>query len=275
MRGPEILARTMSVGRQVRGSLREWQYHPRSDRHSKVACWTVLFDLLVECDALREAAMNRRIAFGINREMVGPINKKLDMVITTTQSTRVVQKRRHFADLVDEHGIVLSADERGIIAGLPTLEEAAASDVTGVALALEAKACMTEHIKSLPRLYAEILATGYVARLASPHCITASYSIVNAASSFSSPSGDGRLNKHAQPEVAQRVVSMIKDAVPTSKDSKYGYDVVGISVLNCANDGSPVTVVQDPNVAPSRRDLVHYEQMITRICSEFYSRFSR
>jgi hypothetical protein len=94
MKGPDILARTMSAPMG-----RGWQYNSRSDHHSKVACWTVLFDLLLECDALRSAAGARRIGFGINRNMVGPINKKLDLVVTTPQSNRAVVKRARLAAL--------------------------------------------------------------------------------------------------------------------------------------------------------------------------------
>ena len=58
MLGPRILARTMSVptagaGKPFRfGNL--WQYHSRSDRHSKVACWGLVLDLLGDCPLLRD-----------------------------------------------------------------------------------------------------------------------------------------------------------------------------------------------------------------------------
>lgn len=56
MRGPVILARSMSLATRRGKRLEEWQYHSRSDAHSKLACWTLLFDLLGECDVLRSAA---------------------------------------------------------------------------------------------------------------------------------------------------------------------------------------------------------------------------
>lgn len=276
MRGPQILARTLSAPTRRAGSERAWQYNSRSDHHSKVACWTVLFDLLVECDALRTSASAGRIGFGINREMVGPINKKLDLVVTTTQSNRAAALRERFADLVPQYGIVLTADDQRALAALPAIEMDHKRDLPTVAVALEAKACMTEHVKSLPRLYAELLAAGFVAKSASPNCITAAYSIVNAAPSFVTPSGDGRLNRHNQPDVTRRVLSMIRDAVPTAPSNQYGYDAVGVTVLNCRNDGStPVTVADELEHAPKYTDRIRYEQMITKICSEFYSRFAR
>ena len=50
MKGPTILARSMSTATRRGQDAVAWQYHSRSDSHSKVACWAVLFDLLCECD---------------------------------------------------------------------------------------------------------------------------------------------------------------------------------------------------------------------------------
>lgn len=257
-------------------STRKWQYHSRSDTHSKVACWAVLFDLLIECDSLKNAAMGGHVGFGINHVMVGPINKSLDLVVTVAPSTRQRRRRTLFSDLVERHGIVLSDEDRLALQQLPALEMDHKDDISEVAIALEAKACMTEHIKSLPRLHAEILATGYLAKRAAPRCITVSYSIVNAADTFLTPSKDGKLNAHSQPEDARRVVEMIANAVPMVSDSRdFGYDVVGITALACKNDGSPVQVLNDPKVAPRRNERTHYEHMIRNICSEYRNRFGR
>lgn len=276
MRGPGILARTMSIPTRKGRSERAWQYHSRSDSHSKVACWTVLFDMLLECDALRSAAAAGHVGFGINHVMVGPINKTLDLVITVAPPEPMTRKRQNFAGMVDAWGIELSADDRAALQALPPLEQDGGDDVYEVAIALEAKACMTEHVKSLPRLHAEILATGYLAKRAAPRCITVSYSLVNAAPEFMTPSGAGKLNRHSQPEDARRAVDMLATAVPMVSDSRdYGYDVIGVTVLDCRNDGSPVAVVNDATLAPTRSERTHYERMIRSLCSEYRSRFAR
>ena len=49
MDGPGILARSMSTPRITDKFGNAWQYHSRSDQHSKVACWALLFDLLHQC----------------------------------------------------------------------------------------------------------------------------------------------------------------------------------------------------------------------------------
>jgi len=274
MRGPEILARTMSVPTRRGHSERPWQYHSRSDAHSKVACWAVMFDLLLECEPLRIAASEGRIGFGINHVMVGPINKTLDLVVTMVPPSRSVRSRRSFADMVSVYGIALDDTDTDVLGTLPRIdEEDRADDVSEVAIALEAKACMTEHVKSLPRLHAEILATGYLAKRAAPRCITVSYSLVNAAPHFMTPSPGGRTNHHVQPSDAQRVVEMLGTAIPIARDVRdYGFDVIGVTVLDCRNDGSRVTVSSE-TPAPQRLDHIHYERMIRSLCSEFRSRF--
>ncbi len=275
MNGPEILARTMSVPTSRGAAARQWQYHSRSDNHSKVACWIVLFDLMRECDIFRKHVRAGRLGFGINHVMVGPINKSLDLVITRISSTRSTGGRGRFSDLVARYGIVLDDDERSALEAMPVLEsELRGEDVSEVVIALEAKACMTEHLKSLPRLHAEILATGYLAKRAQPRCITVSYSLVNAADSFMTPSGDGKVNLHSQPEDAQRVVEMLGAAIPLARDRpEIGYDVVGATVVDCRNDGSRVKVVTS-NPAPPRSHHLHYERMIVNLCSEYRARFS-
>lgn len=271
--GPTILARTMSVATKRGKAAKAWQYHSRSDTHSKAACWTVLFDLLLQCDVVREQAQRGLLGFRINHVMVGPINKTLDLVVTVVPPGRSQATRATFAGLVSKYGIQLTTAESDLLAGLPSVPEDRRDDVSEVAIALEAKACMTEHLKSLPRLHAEILATGYLARMAAPRCITVSYSLVNDAASFVSPSGEGKSNKHSQPEDAQRVVTMLGTAIPLARQVRdIGYDVIGATVIECRNDGSPVVVSTGP-AAPKTSDHHHYERMIRSLCSEYRSRF--
>lgn len=274
MRGPTILARTLSRPVARGGSQTAWQYHSRSDFHSKVACWTLLFDLLSNCEPMRSAAARGLLGFGINYEMVGPINKRLDLVLTLNPGPAARAGGADFHGLVQAYGIDLAPDDAAALEALPRLrEDRSAQDVSEVVLAMEAKACMTEHVKSLPRLHAEILATGYLARLAAPHCILVSYSLINASTTFRTPSKDGRVNRHTQPDDARRVLRMIQDAVPTVGTSPvFGFDAVGTTVIDCCNDGSPVSVL-DHEPAPQKNDRLHYERMVTNICAAFRARF--
>lgn len=277
MLGPEILARTMSAARERGGSTSsEWQYHSRSDLHSKVACWTLLLDLLAACEPFQEDAKAGRLGFRINCLMVGPINKTLDLVVTRAGAQRAPGHRRTFRDLAAIYGIVLDGRAERLLDTLPSLEEDRVDEVSETALAIEAKACMTEHVKSLPRLHAEILATGYLAKRAAPHCITAAYVMVNSSDSFRSPGAVERFNLHRQPEVSRRIIDMLASAIPRAEAANsYGYDAIGVTSIMCRNDGSPVTVDSRPVVSASLQEHVHYEQMIASLCSAYRRAFRR
>lgn len=271
MRGPDILARTLSVPTRRGKSKRAWQYHPRSDVHSKIACWTLLLDCLLECDALHDAALAGRIGFKINHVMVGPINKTLDLVLTRVPRSRSAgTQRRTFGDVGRSYGIVLTASEEAEVARLDAVLEEAKSDMSEVAIAVEAKACMTDQVGSLPRLHAEIVATGYLAKRASPHCTVVSYTLVNASSTF--VSGARSVKKSRQPESAHAVLRMLEEAVPLCRDhALLGYDVVGALTISCPNDGSPVT--HSPSSAsPGTLSSIHYERMVLSICAAYRER---
>lgn len=231
-----------------------------------------MFDLLVRCDFLRAAAASGKVGFDINHVMVGPINKTLDLVVTWNPAAW--DGSATFGGLVNDYEIVLDTSEKKLLDSLPLVPKIRSEDMPEIAIALEAKACMTAHVKSLPRLHAEILATGYLAKRAARRCISVSYSLVNAATSFVTPS-HLTPNAHNQPADARSVVEMISKAVPLSGDTNdYGYDVIGITIIDCRNDGSPVTVVEDAAIGPGRHDHTHYERMLVNLCALFRARFS-
>lgn len=274
MYGPDIVARTISKP-TVRGtkSKKSWQYHGRSDVHSKVACWAVLFDLLDSCDIFADQASKGKVSFRVNHLMVGPINKTLDLVVCAVPKDRKPGSRRTFAELVRDYRIQLSASEKTVLKTLPVIEEELSSDVSEVLIALEAKACFTDLIGSMPRLHAEILATGYLAKLAAPSCITASYTLVNFADTFVSPGKKGIAKKHNQPHEAETVLSMIRKAIPTvQNEPKFGYDAIGASLIECQNDGSPVQIINS-TPAPTHTDFINYGRMMTNLCGAYRKRF--
>jgi len=86
MRGPELLVRTLSSATRQDRIGNRWQYHSRSDHHSKVACWGVIFDLLATTPLLQRHARSGTVCFGINHEMRDfqhDRKKNLDLVLCT------------------------------------------------------------------------------------------------------------------------------------------------------------------------------------------------
>jgi hypothetical protein len=268
MLGPDILVRTLSVPTQRGRSQRAWQYHPRSDVHSKIACWTLLLDCLISCDKLYEDGKAGRIGFAINHQMVGPINKTLDLVLTRVPRNRNDRvSRRTFLEVGLSYGIVLTPDEAAQVAEFGSVYEELRDDVSEIAVAVEAKACMTKHIGALPRLHAEILATGYLAKRAAPQCTTVSYTLVNAATSFMSESAVETIR---QPDSAVSVLKMLETAVPLCRDHRnlLGYDAVGALSIECKNDGSPIRLASGVS-APASNSPIQYTRMIRQVCAAY------
>lgn len=251
-----------------------WQYHSRSDRHSKVACWGILFDLLQSCSLLAEHVRDGKIVFGINHEMRDfKLNrrKNLDLVLCSPASPPRDDMR--FDELIDRYGIVLTKNESAVLRGLPALPCAA---VGTVYCALEAKACMTEHMKARPRLYDELNSSHQTIHGSSDMVIAVGFVMVNLAKEFISPGrGGATVTVHRQPEVTEKVIAKVEELPRRAALGQEGFDAMSIAVVECRNDGtSPVRLVTEPP-APRPGEIFHYDSMIRRVAHVYESRFPR
>lgn len=270
--GQAIIARSISGTRipDQHGNL--WQYHSRSDGHSKIACWAIMFDLLQACPLLRQQVANGKVAFGINHRMQNfklNKNKNLDLVLSGKADASLTV----FADFVDTWGIILTDDERGILHGLPVLRK---SSVSNVFLALEAKACMTEHIKAIPRLNDELTSSFQTIHGDTGGAIAAAFVMINSAESFISPdrhrkrikAGKYQPTLHKQPHAAQRVIEAMMKIQRRSDPSDQGFDALAISMVACRNDHSPVEIDETANATVPA--IATYDAFIGRL-SHLYS----
>jgi hypothetical protein len=176
------------------------------------------------------------------------------------------RKKLAFKALVEAWGIRLSAAESSILAGLPDL---AAAPVGAVHVALEAKACMTEHQKAMPRLYDELNSSHLTIHGDTDKAIAVGFVMVNAAENYRSPTAS-KATVHRQPEVTEKVIGKVKQLPRRSSPSEEGYDALAIAVIDCRNDGSPVSLVTSSPPAPPPGDIFHYDATIQRV-SGLYS----
>jgi hypothetical protein len=273
MDGPSILAASMSVP-QPRGESRTpWQYHSRSDLHSKVACWGVLVDLLTQSNLLWQHATRGKVLLGINhkmRDFQSGREKALDLVIARPSAP--TRSRRTLADLAEDYSIVLTSQQASALAGLPPLY---VGPVGAVLVALEAKAAMTAFVKALPRLYDELNSSHQTVHAASSNALAVGLAMVNASASFISPDLNRKpsrtkvVSTHRQPENALRTIDKIREIPRRSSASGHGFDGLGVVVVSAVNDGkTPIQLVSSPP-APQPGDVLHYETMITRVASEY------
>lgn len=274
--GPEIIARSISATaiRDQYGNT--WQYHSRSDRHSKIACWVIAFELMEQCALLREHVEQGKVVLGVNHtlhDFQTQRRKNLDLVIAQPRETEVAGDRS-FAELGEDFGVVLTPEERARLERLPS---PAVGEVGSVLVALEAKACMTAHVKALPRLHDELNSSHTTTHGNSERALAVGFVMVNAAPTFLSSDQNKRplsgstpvVNRHNQPNDTLRVIEKISEIRRRSGASGQGFDAIGIMVCELTNDGTPMRVVPSPD------DRFPYGDMVRRIAHEYSAAFSR
>lgn len=279
--GPEIVAASLSKTNVQDRYGNWWPYHSRSDHHSKVCCWAVLFDLMRHCAVLRSHVAASNVGFGINHEIVDFKNnrkKNFDLVLCTPRTSDVRPAGIRFRDLVERYAIALTKEHASALESMPDL---IVTPVGAVQVAFEAKACMTEHGKARPRLYDELNSSHLTIHGSSDTAIAAGFVMVNASAEFISTDLNKRklgrtrpiVTTHKQPDVTLRVVEKIRELPRRTSLGETGFDALGIVVVSARNDGSAVSVIKD-SPAPSPGDIYHYESMIRRAAQAYEARFA-
>lgn len=292
---PEILARTLSVASSGSGKKgyahgNSWQYHSRSDRHSKIVSWGITLDLMTECSLLREHVEAGKVCVGINHEMRDfRNNKKKNLDLVLCRSTRDgsaggskpgKKQAANFAELAEIYEIQLQPNEAKALSALPALPIA---HVSNVLLAIEAKAAMTEFGKALPRLKDELTSSFQTIHGDTEAAIAAGIVMVNMASQFiSTDRNEFKLTERApvvsthKPGQAEKLINGMREIQRRSSQHDAGFDGLGILLLNCRNDGiTPVAVsTTEPKVLQANDDF-HYDRFIERLAQLYTTRFSK
>jgi len=277
MDGPALIARSIQACHIADKYGNAWQYHSRSDRHSKIACWVIAFDLMQRCELLRDHVATGKVVLGVNhtlRDFQTQRKKDLDLVIAQPAGDVPGSTKRTFVQMADDWGIQLKATERAVLAGLPRAPEA---PVGSVLVALEAKAAMTAHVRALPRLHDELDSSHSTTHGNSERALAVGFVMVNAGETFRSPDMNKfdltkmapQVNQHRQPRDAQRVIDKVSEIRRRSGGSSVGFDAIGMMVVDMPNDGSPMPVLSKPD------PVFTYDQMVQRVAHEYAANFAR
>lgn len=280
MHGESILCVSLSKSKTEDEFDNLWQYHSRSDRHSKIACWGVLFDLLSSCALLREHIANGKVGFGMNHEMTDFAtgrNKCLDLVISVPRSSPGAFRRASFRELVTDYEIDLDSDQYQLLETLPSLMRKPVGDVL---VAIEAKACMTAHSKAAPRLFDELASAARSINGSAQQAIATGLVLVNASSEFVSPDKNKRhlkgvgvvVNQAPQPRSVEKIIQTVRKLPVRGHTDERGYDALGVTTIVARNDGSKFALAPVPPALPGN-DPLNYERMILRMAGLYASRF--
>lgn len=278
MDGPGILVASLQRATVKDRHGNAWQYHSRSDRHSKVACWGIAFDLLQTSALLRRHVADGEVVLGVNHTMrdFGTSRKKrLDLVIARPEGAGGAGET--LLGLANRFGIDLTDEQRERLEGLP---QCSLGPVDAVLVALEAKAAMTAHIKALPRLHDELNSSHLCIHGASRQALAVGFVMVNSSSTFASPDmNKGDLsqglcrNEVPQPRSVERTLDKLAEIPRRSNVRENGFDGIGVVVVDGRNDGTPYALVTD-SPAPQRGDAFHYDGMISRLAHEYDTSFA-
>lgn len=234
-----------------------YRYHPRSDSHSVALCGFILDDLMRDSALLANHATQGKAAFGINLKFSGPAGqppgkpKTLDLAIgRPSEGARLLGARGQINQV---------------------------SALADLFLACEAKANMTEHGKSQPRIFDELSSSHEIAHAWDPRVIAAGVTVVNIAATFLSPlrqkvPGNVYVSKHRQPDVAAKMVQHLRGLRLRPQVGAPGFDAYCTIVVDCDNQG-PASLWEAPP-APQRGEPDHYETFVTRIVAAYHARFA-
>ncbi len=228
----DILIRTLSTPVPIGPSKTPWQYHSRSDRHSKIACWGILFDLPQTSSLLRAQVTDGKVFFGVNhtmRDFVHNKKKNLDLVLCRPEPSDSAMPGGHpitLQSLADRWQVKLTPLQQATLDALPPISQA---PVGAVLAALEAKATMTEHGKAGPRLYDELNCSHQIVHASSNRALSIGFFMVNAAGVFISPDRNKSLASavtiHKQPAAAEHSINVVKGfpdaAAPREPDTTF------------------------------------------------------
>lgn len=177
----------------------------------------------------------------------------------------IPRKNPNVRTRVAERSIDLVFHEKG---GLPTLS---------VRVSVEHKTIMTAHVKARKNRYGDLIAYSNHMHNHRKDCIAAGIVIVNTSPEYENPDRFARGLKRPRFKMEKVVADTIRifSAIPLrNKPDDPNDQPEAISVIVVNYDGlHPATLVTEPP-APGRKDAVHYNNFILRICELFRRRFS-
>lgn len=240
MLAPERFALWLSNNKHEDGLGYTYNYHPRSDAHSKALAEFIWADLIAASSEMNDDYLSDRITYEVNYKYTWPESKKgktIDLAILRQN--------------LSSNGLVL--------------------------ISCELKAVMTEHRKSEPRVFDELSSSHEIVHAGDPEALALGVTTVNIASTFVSPLRQRQkspepliVTTHRQPDAAASMVSHLRGLPQRAGTSGVGFDAYCTFVVDCDNQGEARLWTQPP--APQTGDRDHYSTFLKRVTETYAKR---
>ena len=230
--------------------LRRHGYHPRSNAHSNAVCETILQDLVLRCQRIRDDFANGRLVYDHNiKVIVGTNDANIDLVI----------------------GVPPASFVRPTVGG-----DVIRQRPSTFRIVIEAKAIMTEHAKARRNRQRDLDSFHQFVHRLDSAIVAAAFTVVNVAEQFRSPLRPaGEITKHRNvTRLVEETVAKLRMLPVRSGDlAAPGLEANGALVIAHDNiDLSRTRLVSEPP-APQVGDPLHYDAFIQQICDHYSRRW--
>ena len=228
--------------------LRDFGYHPRSDKHSNALAAAIVQDLLTTCRPIAAEAGTGRLVYDLNMDLrFGTATWNVDLVLGTP------------ATPVDT-------------AGAPIVRATPST----VRIAIEIKGVMTEHRKAVKNRKRDFEAHHEHVHNYNRRAIAAGVMVVNSALTFASPlrretTVHGDAQKVAR--LVEHCTTEMRNVTESGGGSAYGMDVKCILIVDFDNIQLEAGRYVSAPPAPQPGDPLHYDSFIQKLCAEYRARF--
>lgn len=224
-------------------------------------------DLLTSCQLLREQASRGEAAYGINVKHIWKTTgkaKALDLAVGVPDKPELPEAPNEICQVKNAKG----KSGEVLFVGQNALSR--------LLIACEAKAVMTEHSKSQPRLFDELSSSHEIVHQGDQETIATGIVMVNIAPSFVSPLRQRDASRlhysvHDQPRVAARMIQHLRGLRIRDHVGQVGFDAFCTFVVDTDNQAGCVLHTESP--APQPGDPDHYDTFIQRITRFYTERF--
>jgi hypothetical protein len=227
--------------------LRQFGYHPRSDKHSNALAENIVRDLLRHCPRIREKAAAGTLVYDLNFTLhAGTAAWNVDLVLGQSALERSEN------DAID-----------GIRKQRPSRVE----------IAIEIKSVMTEHRKAVKNRKRDLEAHHEHVHNYSDRAIAGGVLVINASPEFRSPLRSETTVHRNVENLVRHCVDELRAVNVRGGRTGYGLEARCAVVVSMDNLGPGSAILFSDPPAPSLGDPLHYDAFIRTLCDRYGERF--